>query len=57
MISIKRSLALVVVSLLVATWATDAATPPAHREVLPNGMILLVAERPAVAYPAMLAPQ
>ena len=48
MISIKRSLALVVVSLLVAAWATDAATPLAHREVLPNGMVLLVAERPAV---------
>ena len=48
MISIKRSLALLVVSLLVATWATDAATPLAHREVLPNGMVLLVAERPAV---------
>src|SRR6266404_989975 len=48
MISIKRSLVLVVASLLVATWATDAATPLAHREVLPNGMVLLVAERPAV---------
>src|SRR6266850_7090557 len=53
MISIKRSLALVVVSLLVATWATDAATPLAHREVLPNGMILLVAERPAVSIVAV----
>src|SRR5438876_568345 len=53
MISITRSLALVVVSLLVATWATDAATPLAHREVLPNGMVLLVAERPAVAIVAV----
>ena len=53
MISIKRSLVLVVVSLLVATWATDAATPLAHREVLPNGMVLLVAERPAVAIVAV----
>src|SRR5205814_4709373 len=53
MISIKRSLVLVVVSLLVTTWATDAATPLAHREVLPNGMVLLVAERPAVAIVAV----
>src|SRR5437588_871748 len=53
MISIKRSLVLVVASLLVATWATDAATPLAHREVLPNGMVLLVAERPAVAIVAV----
>src|SRR5436190_20535304 len=48
MISIKRSLALVVLSLPVATWATDAATPLAHREVLPKWEVLLVAERPAV---------
>jgi zinc protease len=44
-----RALASVLVAtFLVALWPLDAATPLAHREVLPNGIVLLVAERPAV---------
>ncbi|MGH7277770.1 MAG: M16 family metallopeptidase, partial [Candidatus Rokuibacteriota bacterium] len=39
-------LALVLFALLVP--APAAAAPIAHREVLPNGIILLVAERPAI---------
>lgn len=45
-----RWLSLVLVA-AVATLATDAGAgtgPLAHREVLPNGIVLLVAERPAV---------
>jgi zinc protease len=42
---VPAALAAVVV-LLVATGAAPA--PPVHREVLPNGIVLLVAERPAV---------
>jgi zinc protease len=38
---------LVVLALLLATPA-GAAKPIAHREVLPNGIVLLVAERPAI---------
>ena len=34
--------------LLVIPAAAPAAAPLAHREVLPNGIVLLVAERPAV---------
>ncbi|HUO64673.1 MAG TPA: hypothetical protein VMT97_13255, partial [Terriglobales bacterium] len=35
--------------LMVAALAIPAAAAPlAHREVLPNGMVLLVAERPAI---------
>ena len=34
--------------LLLGAFGTDAGTPLAHREVLPNGIVLLVAERPAV---------
>ena len=42
-------LAVAVVALLVALTATPAlAKPIAHREVLPNGLVLLVAERPSV---------
>ncbi|MBI1737586.1 MAG: insulinase family protein [Candidatus Rokubacteria bacterium] len=40
-------LALLCVALL-ATAAAPAAAPLAHREVLPNGIVLLVSERPAV---------
>jgi zinc protease len=48
-----RATAVVAVLLLLATSpaparAADAAPPLAHREVLPNGIVLLVAERPAV---------
>jgi zinc protease len=45
-----RALALACLVAL-ACWpgrAPDAAAPLAHREVLPNGIVLLVAERPAV---------
>jgi zinc protease len=41
------SVALIVV-LLVGVVPAGAAKPIAHREVLPNGIVLLVAERPAV---------
>jgi zinc protease len=42
-------LAALVVAALVAVGAAPAtAAPIAHREVLPNGLVLLVAERPAV---------
>jgi zinc protease len=34
--------------ILLATAAPLGATPLAHREVLPNGIVLLVAERPAI---------
>ena len=40
-------LLLLALALLTAA-AAPAATPLAHREVLPNGMVLLVAERPAI---------
>jgi predicted Zn-dependent peptidase len=36
------------VIILAGPWNIDAASPLAHREVLPNGIVLLVAERPAV---------
>ena len=49
MMFMKRALAFVaVVTILAGSWTTDAASPLAHREVLPNGIVLLVAERPAV---------
>src|SRR5512138_1636377 len=47
----KRYFAIVVLLLLataVLAPAVPAAAPLAHREVLPNGIVLLVAERPAV---------
>src|SRR5438046_9138208 len=37
-----------VLLLLLALAAPAASTPLAHRDVLPNGIVLLVAERPAV---------
>jgi zinc protease len=43
----RRASALLLVVLLLAVPA-GAAKPIAHREVLPNGIILLVAERPAI---------
>lgn len=48
--TLRRPLALVVVTLLLlaATPAPGSAAPIAHREVLPNGLVLLVAERPGV---------
>ena len=50
--SVRRCGALALACLMVlAAWPTGkpaAATPLAHREVLPNGIVLLVAERPAV---------
>ena len=44
----RRLLALTVVAFLLSAAAPAAAAPIAHREVLPNGMVLLVAERPGV---------
>jgi len=46
----RRSAALVLALLLLIAVvpATPTAAPLAHREVLPNGIVLLVAERPAV---------
>ena len=43
-----RRLALVVLVALLLAVPASGATPIAHREVLPNGIVLLVAERPAV---------
>ena len=43
----RCSVLVVLIALLLAGFA-DAAKPIAHREVLPNGIVLLVAERPAV---------
>jgi zinc protease len=39
---------LLAATLLAVAGAAAAATPLAHREVLPNGIVLLVAERPAI---------
>jgi zinc protease len=44
----RRLLALSLVALLVCAAAPAAAAPIAHREILPNGIVLLVAERPGV---------
>jgi zinc protease len=46
----RRPLALLLVAVLLGAVAPApaAAAPIAHREVLPNGIVLLVAERPAV---------
>jgi zinc protease len=52
MISLRRSLSFAVF-LLIPVAAT--ADPVAHREVLPNGIVLLVAERPAVPVVAVRA--
>jgi zinc protease len=43
-----RLLALALIALVLATAAPAPAAPIAHREVLPNGIVLLVAERPGV---------
>ncbi len=43
-----RRLALVVLVPLLLAVPASGVTPIAHREVLPNGIVLLVAERPAV---------
>jgi zinc protease len=43
-----RRLALTMCLLLAAPVLPAAAAPLAHREVLPNGMVLLVAERPGI---------
>src|SRR3989449_4547288 len=40
--------ALIVLALLIAVPGIAPAAPLAHREVLPNGIVLLVAERPAI---------
>src|SRR5438093_10265738 len=45
----KRALTVVLLLVVLADLASlEAAAPLAHREVLPNGIVLLVAERPAV---------
>jgi len=44
----RRLPALLVVLALLLAASAGAAKPIAHREVLPNGIVLLVAERPAV---------
>lgn len=44
----SRALVLVFVALLLAASSAPAASPKAHREVLPNGIVLIVSERPAV---------
>ena len=48
--AMKRILTCVVLAVVLAALvpAMPTAAPLAHREVLPNGMVLLVAERPAV---------
>jgi zinc protease len=45
---VKRWLVLALVIVVVAGTGPAPAAPLAHREVLPNGVVLLVAERPAV---------
>ena len=44
----RRSALLTLLLCLVALVSTASTAPLAHREVLPNGMVLLVAERPAI---------
>lgn len=46
----KRTISGLVLMIVLAGWlpAAPTAAPLAHREVLPNGIVLLVAERPAV---------
>jgi zinc protease len=48
MMCLRRLCAPLLVLTLLPTMPTAAAKPIAHREVLPNGIVLLVAERPAV---------
>jgi zinc protease len=45
---LRRLPAILVVCVLLLAVPAGAARPIAHREVLPNGIVLLVAERPAV---------
>src|SRR6058998_1780673 len=45
---LRRPAAVLVVLTLLLALPASAAGPIAHREVLPNGIVLLVAERPAV---------
>jgi zinc protease len=45
---VRRLSAVLVLLALLLTVPAGAAKPIAHREVLPNGIVLLVAERPAV---------
>ena len=44
----RRPAVLVLAALVALGVGPAAAAPIAHREVLPNGLVLLVAERPAV---------
>ena len=44
----RRLTAVLLLALLVLAASPAPAAPIAHREVLPNGIVLLVAERPAV---------
>src|SRR5262249_40400737 len=44
----RRSALLTLLLCLVVLVSTASTAPLAHREVLPNGMVLLVAERPAI---------
>jgi zinc protease len=48
MMCLRRLCALLLVLTLLPAMPTAAAKPIAHREMLPNGIVLLVAERPAV---------
>jgi zinc protease len=48
MTNAPRALLLLVLAVGLATAAPAAAAPIAHREILPNGIVLLVAERPGV---------
>src|SRR5262249_33741585 len=48
MTQLRRPLSLLVALALVLAVPAGAAKPIAHREVLPNGIVLLVAERPAI---------
>ena len=48
MMRLRRLPALLVIGALLSAVPAGAARPIAHREVLPNGIVLLVAERPAV---------
>ena len=51
----RRLIALALVALLLPLAAPASAAPIAHREVLPNGIVLLVAERPGVPIVAVRA--
>ena len=50
-----RIVVLLVMAILLAGQPAAAAGPIAHREVLANGIVLLVAERPAVPIVAVRA--